>query len=283
MSPEIEAYALLRAALSLFGKPPFELDAQQKNRALHQAHKEYAIESRVLSSLEASGVVIGEQELTRALAEVRAQFDDSEVFLQALQMNDLDETGLRYALARQCKVNAVMELVAARAPQVSEVEIGIYYHSHPEKFRKPEQRRARHILISINDDYPENTRAAAQQRIEEIWQQLQRKPHKFADLALKHSECPTALQGGVLGLVTPGTLYPQLDTVLFRLKLDEISRPLESEIGFHLVQCQKIIPASTLSLKNASPKIKALMQERARRNCQRSWIAGLPKTQVQPS
>jgi hypothetical protein len=51
---------------------------------------------------------------------------------------------------------------------------------------------------------------------------------------------------------------------------------VETEIGFHLIQCQKIIHAETLSLKKATPKIKQLMQERYRRNCQRSWLASLP-------
>jgi hypothetical protein len=43
-----------------------------------------------------------------------------------------------------------------------------------------------------------------------------------------------------------------------------------------LIQCQKIIPAETVSLKNATPKIKQLMQDRFRRNCQRTWLASLP-------
>ena len=78
------------------------------------------------------------------------------------------------------------------APYQRFIEIGIYYHLHPEQFVKPEMREAWHILISINPDYPENTRETARTRLEEISAKLQKKPHKFADLALKHSECPTA-------------------------------------------------------------------------------------------
>lgn len=272
----IEPYTLLRASLSLFKKPPSELENQELKRVEIQARNEFEIETRVLNSNEAVSVIISEHELDRAFAEVRARFDTEESFLAALEANQLDEARLRAALARQCKVNTIMERVAARAPKVSEVEVGIFYHSHPEKFRVPEQRTARHILISINPDYPENTRENARRRIEEIAETLKRKPHKFAALALKNSECPTAFNGGELGTLVEGKLYPELDAVLFYLKEQEISPVVETEIGFHLIQCQKIIHAETLSLKKATPKIKQLMQERYRRNCQRSWLAGLP-------
>lgn len=272
----IEPYTLLRAALSLFQKPPTELEDGQLHHAERQALNEYQIENRVLNSAEAAGVIITDQELRSAFAEIRGRFDSDDAFEAALAAHHLSEESLKRALGRQCKVNAVLEKVAARSPKVNEVEIGIFYHMHPEKFRLPEQRIARHILISINPDYPENTREAARQRIDKLAEILKRKPHKFTELALKNSECPTALNGGELGTVVKGKLYPELEATLFALKENEISAVVESEIGFHLIQCLKIMRAETLSLKKATPKIRQLIQERYRRNCQRTWLASLP-------
>lgn len=272
----IEPYTLLRASLSLFKKPPAELESQELRQAQRQAKNEYEIETRVLNSSEAAGVIISEQELDLAFAEVRGRFEGEEAFANALASNHLTVDGLKAALFRQCKVNAVLEKVAAHAPKVSEVEVGIFYHSHPDKFRVPEQRSARHILISINPDYPENTRENARRRIDEIAETLRRKPQKFAALALKNSECPSAFRGGDLGTLVAGKLYPELDKALFVLKENEISAVVETEIGFHLIQCTKIMPAETLSLKKATPKIKQLMQDRSRRNCQKTWLASLP-------
>jgi peptidyl-prolyl cis-trans isomerase C len=272
----IDPYSLLRASLALFKKAPAELGPEELRRAERQARSEYDIENRVLHSPEAIGVIISMKELELAFAEIRGRFDSGEAFQNALAANRLTVDSLKAALARQCKVNAVLERVAARSPQVNEVDVGIFYHLHPEKFRLPEQRVARHLLISINPDYPENTREQARQRIDAIARTLQRKPYKFPELALKHSECPTALNGGELGTIARGRLYPELDAALFALKENEISKVVETEIGFHLIQCQKIIRAETLSLKKATPRIKALIQERYRRNCQRTWLASLP-------
>jgi len=63
----------------------------------------------------------------------------------------------------------------------------------------------------------------------------QGKPHKCEDLALKHSECPTALQGGMLGVFARGTLYSEIDETLFAMKKNDISGIVETEIGFHLL------------------------------------------------
>lgn len=273
---EPETYNLLRAALILFKKSPAELAEAEYKRAKIQALNEFRIESKVLNAPEAASVIITERELQQAYQEIRGRYQDEAAFFGDLEKNKLDQASLMAALHRQCKVNTVLELIASRAPDISEVEIGIYYHLHADQFRLPERREACHIFISINPDYPENTYETAFLRAQEIAEKLHKKPYKFADLALKHSECPTAMQGGVLGTVSRGTLYPELDEVLFGLKAGQVSDPVKSEIGFHVLLCKSIQKPETVSLAKATPKIRQLMKERARRTCQRAWLAGLP-------
>jgi len=272
---QLETYNLLRAALALFKKSPYELTEAELQQAQIQALNEFRIESRVLNTPEAAAVIITDQELQRAYQEIRDRYDDEDAFFSDLEKNQLSKASLQAALHRQCKVNTVLEAIASHAPAISDIDIGIYYHLHAEQFNRPERREVSHIFISINPDYAENTPEAALSRARELAEKLHKKPHKFADLALRHSECPTALQGGVLGIVPRGTLYPELDAVLFNLKPGEVSDAVKSEIGFHVLLCKSIQKAETLSLAKATPKIRQLMKERARRTCQRAWLAGL--------
>jgi len=292
-------YSLLRAALSLFKKSPNELAEAELQQAKTQALNEFRIESRVLNTPEAASVIITDQELQQAYKEIRDRYDDDDcmdaggramhgaiaeaAFFSDLEKNQLDKGSLQAALHRQCKVNTVLELVASRAPTISDADIGIYYHLHPDQFHRPERREVCHIFISINPDYPENTQETALIRAQELAAKLHKKPHKFADLALRHSECPTALQGGVLGTVPRGTLYPELDEVLFNLKSGEVSDVVKSEIGFHVLLCKSIQKPETLSLAKATPKIRQLMNDRARRTCQRAWLAGLATPESEES
>jgi len=272
---QLETYNLLRAALALFKKSPDELAEAELQQAQIQALNEFRIESRVLNTPEAAAVIITDQELQRAYQEIRDRYDDEDAFFSDLEKNQLSKASLQAALHRQCKVNTVLESIASHAPAISEIDIGIYYHLHAEQFNRPERREVSHIFISINPDYAENTPEEALSRARELAEKLHKKPHKFADLALRHSECPTALQGGVLGIVPRGTLYPELDAVLFNLKPGQVSEVVKSEIGFHVLLCKSIQKAETLSLAKATPKIRQLMKERARRTCQRAWLAGL--------
>ncbi len=280
---EIEPYCLLRTALALFQKTPALLTDEELETANKQALSELDIETRVLNSAEAAGVIITDEALTNAVKQISDRFSSEEEFIEELEQNSLDLDTLHEALKRQCKVENILEIIGARAPTISDVEIGIYYHMHPEKFHRPENRTARHILITINDDYAENTRENVEKRIADIAQRLKSKPQKFADLALRHSECPTALEGGQLGTFPKGKLYPEIDEVLFTLKAGQISDVIETEAGLHLVLCEQIHAPESLSFKKAQPRIRKLMQERARRNCQRAWLASQPKVTVPAS
>jgi nitrogen fixation protein NifM len=168
-----------------------------------------------------------------------------------------------------------MEKVGTRAESVSDMDVELYYQYHPEQFRRPETRLARHILITINDSIPENTSAAARQRIDEIAARLAKEPQRFEEQALKHSECPTALDGGKLGDLPRGKLFPELDKVLFELKAGEVSGVLESELGFHVLRCDTITEAGVLGYDQAKPHIRKLLEQKRKRVCQQAWVKQL--------
>ncbi|MBK7954464.1 MAG: peptidylprolyl isomerase [Candidatus Accumulibacter sp.] len=65
----------------------------------------------------------------------------------------------------------------------------------------------RHILVTIHEQLADNQRQPARDRIEAIRSRLLKEPQRFAEQALKHSECPTAINGGLLGSVPRGQLY----------------------------------------------------------------------------
>lgn len=269
-------YNRLRTALILFGKPLAYLDPTERQRVYTQAENEFRIEQSILEAPEAAGVMVGERELAKALAEVKAKYPDDKSFRASLEASGLDENLLSQALARQCRVNTILDKVDAAEPiEISEVDIGIYYHANFKKFQQPERRNAYHILISINQDFPENSRPRALERILGLAEKLGRKPFRFAEIAQRYSECPTAMRQGRIGLVRRGQLYPTLDKALFRLRPGQMSEVVESEMGFHILLCKHIESPHTLSLKKATPYIRKLLTQRFLESRRRKWIAGL--------
>ncbi len=268
-------YHLLRNALENFSKNIAELDAAEYQQAFAKAEKTFTLESLVIASPEAQAIVIPQTEVDSAVQAVSARYPEEADFIADLSNNGLDVVSLRSALYRELLFNAVMQSVSTQHPAVSDLDVHLFYEMNHERFEEPEQRSASHILITINADFPENARAAATARINEIAQKLDGRPNRFKDFAKRYSECPTAMDGGKLGTVKRGQLYAELETTLFNLEEKEISPVVESELGFHLLLCEKIKPAKRIPLSKAAPKIRETLELRGRRNCQKAWLAQL--------
>lgn len=268
-------YHVLRGALSRHGQSPAGLDAASLAAVEALAERSFALEARVLATPEAAACTVLPDQVAAAVADVRGRYADTAAFLADLAANGLDEALLTEALRRELLFNAVLERVAADSATVTEADTAAYYAQHPERFARPETRTARHILITVNETHAENTRATARQRGERLAFELQRHPDRFADRALRHSECPTALQGGQLGTVRRGQLYAELESALFALKAGEVSGVAESPLGFHVLLCEEITPGVQFAYEQVRDKLRVSLATRRQQTCQRDWIANL--------
>ncbi|WP_314915776.1 SurA N-terminal domain-containing protein [Pseudomonas helleri] len=96
-----------------------------------------------------------------------------------------------------------------------------------------EQRRAAHILIEVNDKVSD---AQAKAKIEDIQQRLA-KGESFEALAKEFSQDPgSAANGGDLGFAGPGVYDPTFETAVYALKKDQVSEPVRTSFGYHLVK-----------------------------------------------
>ncbi len=269
------AYLALKAAQKLYSKATAALQPEEFERVQNLAQHQLDLEARILSTAEARDAIVPPATLEAAMQEIRGRYPSEEEFIEDLARNGLDETSYVSALEREMKVEAILEKVGTRAERVSDMDVELYYQYHPEQFRRPETRLSRHILITINDTIADNTRSEASKRIETIRARLAKEPQRFEEQALKHSECPTALDGGKLGDLPRGKLFPQLDKVLFELKAGEVSGVLESELGFHVLRCDVITEAEVLSYEQAKPYIRKLLEQKRKRVDKQAWVKQL--------
>ena len=269
------SYLVLKLSQALFQKAPGLLAPKERQRVEQVASRQLEIEQRILATPEAAQIHVPEASLNAAVAEIRGRYATRAEYLADLDNAGLDESTLRVAIARDLRFEAVLERVASREAKVSDLDAEIFYFIHREKFRRLENRTLRHILVTINDDLPGSDRVSAWRHIEALQTQLKNTPDRFADLALKHSECPTAMQGGLLGTLRRGQLYPELEPVAFALRLGELSEIVESPMGFHLLYCVAIEDESFVPFSVVREKIRAHLSARRQKAAQRQWIASL--------
>ena len=298
--PEGYRYHLLRAATARYQRNIPALAPAELAEAERQARRSFALEEQVLNSAEARDVLIPDTQVQRAYQAVKARYQSQAELEADLARNQLSPRQLRQALGRELMFDAVMQRVGARHPPITDADERLFYELHRERFTTPETRDARHILITINEDYPENSRAAARARIEAIAERLKatgdqdssskasrskassgksaseepsERQRRFSDEARKGSECPTAMDGGQLGRIRQGQLYPALDAALFNLDQGAISGILESELGFHLLFCETIHAANSLPFSQVRERIHEALEQRRRKDQQRQWLA----------
>lgn len=284
MNDSALAYLAMKTAQELFKTGLAGLDENQRAKVMRLARQQLDLEDRVLASPEAIDVAVPEATVSDAMAEVLGRYGEASEMATDLAGNGLDSQGYADALARELRVNAILSKVESRAAQVSDIDVELYYHYHLDQFHRPETRTARHILVTVNEDLPENGRETALDRIEAIAARLEKDPKRFEEQALKHSECPTAMNGGLLGEARAGQLYPELDAALFAMEAGTLSGILPSPMGFHILRCDAIQPAGPVPLDEVREKIRAHLQEKRQQTCVRAWLKSLrPETVLEPA
>ncbi len=268
-------YRSIKLAARLFGRPLESLTPEELHRVTSVAARQQEIEALILETPEAASVMLPAASIDASLMEIRRRYADDGEYHAELERLGLEASSLRQAVARDLVVEAVLEKVAADSAAVSDTDVEIFWYLHQQRFRHGETRVLRHLLVTINDGLTGNERPAARARIDAIHARLLKEPQRFAEQALKHSECPTAVHGGLLGPVPRGQLYPQLDAVAFTLAQGMLSEVVESELGYHLVRCEAIQHERLLSFTEARQTIREHLEGQQQALCQKAWIKAL--------
>ena len=149
--------------------------------------------------------------------------------------------------------------------EFSEDELQAYYDSQPEALVRRAEARARHILFRL----PENASAERQERVRSLAQSVLddlRGGADFAAAAAEHSEDDgTAEAGGDLGFFPRGRMMPPLEEAAFSLPIGELSDPVRTELGFHILRVEERMETGIKPLEEALQEvIDALQDEKAR-------------------
>ncbi|NJD24178.1 MAG: nitrogen fixation protein NifM [Betaproteobacteria bacterium] len=269
----MQPYLELKLAWEMFQKPPEVLSEPERQRVAEIAGRQDGIEQRILHSAEAASVVVPATTLASRVDEVRGRYASPAELARDLEHLGLDASQLAEAIERDLRVEAVLDKVAAAVPEASVVDAEIYYHLHPEAFDRPEARRLRHILITHDDA---RGKAKASATLASL-RSTTTDGEKFAAAALRHSQCPTAMDGGRLGTVRRGQLFPELEPAAFALQAGELSAVLASPIGLHLLYCEEILPDGPLPFAEVCPRIIERLTDKRRSEAQRDWIRAQPR------
>jgi parvulin-like peptidyl-prolyl isomerase len=211
-------------------------------------------------------VEITDKQVDARLEQTKKQYfgGDEKRYQAQLKEQGLTEEQVRRDLRAQLLQEALFKKVTAGV-KVTDAEVRSYYEKNKEQYGQPESRDVRHILVP--------TKRQAQ----DLHAQL-RAGGSFARLAKRFSKDPGSKdQGGKL-TVAKGQTVPPFDKAAFELKKNELSQPIKTQYGWHLIEpLSAVKPAKTTPLKEVRESIRQQLEQTKKNERMTKWVEDTKK------
>jgi parvulin-like peptidyl-prolyl isomerase len=227
------------------------------------------------------GIKVGDSEVDQRLDQIKKQYFGSrpgqkpktseeieKSYRAQIASQGLTDADVRYFVRIQLIREKIYKKVT-KDVKVSDSDVKDYYNKHKKTYEtpaQPESREVRHILVK------------SKSLADKIYGQLQSNPKDFPKLAKRYSvDTQTKPFGGRLpGGVFKGKTVPAFDKAAFSLKTNEISKPVHTQFGWHIIQPLSGIKAATAAKPLPFSQVKAtirqqLLQQKRQQGVQNWW------------
>ncbi|YCA44410.1 peptidylprolyl isomerase [Bacillus sp. JZ8] len=189
---------------------------------------------------EKEDIKITAKQVNQELDDLKEQYGGEDTFNQTLEASGVSLSSLK----EDIKKNKEIEELLRPSIKITEKEMKEYFNENKDSFAQAAQVKASHILV---DD---------KKTAKEIKEKLD-KGEDFATLAKKYStDTATSESGGELGYFEEGTMTDEFDKKAFSMKKGEISDPVKTDYGYHIIKVEDVKEAKQASYKDSKAQVK---------------------------
>lgn len=171
---------------------------------------------------------------------------NQELFLADAVNSDLDQTDAykiemdkaRNFILTQLNIN---NLLASQS--VSDGEAKAFFEKNPQLFAEPEKANTSHILVDTIE------------QCKDLRAKIVNNEISFEDAAKQYSKCPSKDKGGNLGEYAKGQMVPEYDNAAFALSVNEMSEPVKTQFGYHLIKLHSKTESSGTDYEVSKSKV----------------------------
>jgi len=211
-----------------------------------------------LAEADRLGLSVSAQEEEAAFQEYRRDYPEN-TFDQMLKGRNITLEDWKKELREGLLMEKVLNVAVYSRVEVSDEEIAAYYDEYREEFDRPEQVRARQILVSSQE---EGERVLG----------LLRQGEDFEAVARKYSLSPDAEEGGDLGFFSRGEMPAEFDAVVFSLTPGRLSDLTQSSYGYHLFKVEEKRKAVRLPLNEVKEDIRQTLRTQKEERAYQQWL-----------
>jgi peptidyl-prolyl cis-trans isomerase SurA len=225
----------------LASEPDATLRANQRQKVLKNMLDMLIGERLLQEEVKQLGLSATEQEIQAAIDDVRQKNNiaDMQQFERLLAGEGLTLAAYKEMLGKQISQMRLMQVKVGSKVKVSEEDLKAAYVQYSRSEGEEVEVHARHILLQIGENAPAEEVEAKRKRAQALAVEARKPGVDFAKLAREKSEGSSAEDGGDLGFFGRGEMVPAFERVAFSLKVGEVSDPVRTNFGWHVVKVEE--------------------------------------------
>ena len=269
-----------RVVATVDGEPitAYELRRYTKERGGEDAPERQVLEALITDRLlekeiKAQNINVKDDEIDRYIEEIRNRNGmNPEQFTKALAAQGMTLETYRARVKSEIERAQLVNREIRQRVNVSPEEIQRYYDAHKGEYSLDERVTVQDILFAVPESASADEVERVQKKAEEV-RDLARQGKDFGALAKQFSEGPGADKGGDLGSFGRDQLDPDIAEVVFRMKPGEISDPVRTRAGFHVLRVRERAGAGQKPVGDVSDQIRDTLYNEALEQRFKSWLS----------
>jgi len=265
----ITAFELASFIRQSTGADPSGLDESDRRKALDVL----VTDALIRGESQRLGLSASEAEIDAYINQIKQQnhLDDASL-QQALQQQGLTIEGYRAQIKKEILKNQLVSRQIRQRVNITPEEVQRYYDEHKDEFGQAGSITVRHIFFAL----PANANPADAERVLGKVQEAEKRlgaGDNFEAVARDLSEGAEASEGGLLGEMHRGQMQPELEQVAFSLKKGEVSKPVRSRAGVHILKVDdRKDESKDVPLDEVKDKIKERLYAQAIESRFQQWL-----------
>ncbi len=235
--------------------------------------EEFITEKLLAAEINQAGIKVTDEDVDRYIAQIKEKNRLSDAELrEALGREGMTMEKYRASVRSDLEKNEIINRQVRNKVNVTAEDVDRYYQLNSKKYTTGERARLRHILLSLPEGAsPERGKEVMRKALELRNRALANED--FAKLAQDYSEGAGAAEGGDVGWVSRGSLLKEIEEIAFnKLSVGEVSQPVHTSLGIHLVKLEMREAGRLLPLSEVREKVKEEIYAKALEERFQRWL-----------